>query len=315
MRGLAIFSGTLAVLVATLGPAMAQPAGSPDELIEQGLKLAKQEKYPAAMAKFRAADDIAARAETACYIALTHGRMGQWGRAHLYYQRCRDRAAAGHALPPWSQDLAATIDKALAKGEYARLSIIVEPPVPDVAVTVSAFPGERVSPGRVFVPAGVVTVTATAPEHELVQADITVSGGEQRVVELALEPSPASTLVAGGELGDEPADDRGAFSRRVMWGAFGTAGAFLVGGVVFHGVAAGTRGELADAPDLATYEDRKPTFQFQRTAALACYGIAAVSAAIGAYLYFSADDEGDGGFAATAIADDESAMAQVIWVF
>ncbi|HET6612783.1 MAG TPA: hypothetical protein VFG83_12375 [Kofleriaceae bacterium] len=314
MRRLATLAGVVVALATACPAASAAPDKAADKLVKQGLALAKKEDYAAALAKFHAADDVEPRTEVACYIALTHGRMGQWGRAQLYYQRCTERASSGDPLPDWSKGLARTIDKALAKGDYAELSVIVEPPAGDARVTVSSFSGETLAAGQIFVPAGEVALSVSAAGYEPASTHITVKGGEKRVVELALEEVGAAPLIAHTD-GNGPVDSGPTKSRRFMWAAFGSAGLFLAGGLVFHVAAAGTRGELSDAPDLDTYNDKKPSFEFQRTAAIACYGVAALSAAVGAYLYMKAKDEGDGGVSAAAATDGESAMAQVIWSF
>ncbi len=313
----------LACAVLPARPARAQDQGdAAAREVAEGEKLARAGLFAESIARFKAAEELAPRAAHDCLIALSYFRLDKLGQAQLFMQRCAARATGDDPAPSWVVSMGNDVKAAVAAADLAPVTITVRPAgaAASARFTCSAFaPDEAFAPAVVHLAPGEHTVHLSADGFAAVDQRVTVAGRQPLVVEVTLEPAggpasaparPRAVAPAAAMSGQAAPEQAG----RGPWPyvALGIAGAALVGGVVMHVKALDTKDEAES--NLERYNALANDYESQRTFTYTLYAVAAISGAIGTWLWFRGPpDDGDGGFQAGAAASADGAFVTLGW--
>jgi hypothetical protein len=293
-------AGAVACLAATT--ARAQDA---DELGEQGKKLADTGDFVGAIARFRAAAALDDAPKHRCNLGNAFSRISDWMRAHAFLDECLARR--GELDPGWAASLeklrAYAASQLAAGGGHGRLRVERSPA--GAAVSVPAVFDQRdrfVHAARLWLPAGEHEISITLEGHDPVERRVTIAPGEVAAIDVALkntapkprpdppidEPPPPDPLPRDPPPVTGPIDSAEPPSRSPAIATLAGAGVALAGGVVFHALAVGTRGDLQGMVDSPERDALVDDLERERAIMFALYGTAAVATGIGVYLYLRA---------------------------
>lgn len=289
MRALGAF---VVVLLGTLtAPATAQPgdAGdSPEALVAEGERLARDGRIAESLPYFRKAAAREPSGKHECLVALTYFRLVRHPEAWLHIERAK--LLGGR--PEWCGDsmLVRDVMRALEGGGFAPVEIDTEPSGAQLSVSSLAPEEALAAPVRVWLPWGTQRVRVVHGGYEPREIDVVVEGKDAIRLSVALEPSGTSAGEDTGDLGPSAGDqprrerDRRGSPRRWPWGLVVVGAASLVGGAGFHLAAASSRATAADLYDGPEYEAEIDRFRLRRTAAIGLYAAGAVLTATGVVL-------------------------------
>ncbi len=296
---------TLVLLLATPAThAAPSPEAAADALVAEGAALGEQGRWAEAVAKFQAAEARFPRAIHHCNIGLAWSLAERWVAARLALIRCRQRAIS--ELPAWVDVRTKEVDERLQTGDFVPVALVATPE--DAVVRVDGLPKEvfRV-PSTVWVGFGQHRFVISAPGHRTEERTLVLKTRTpvRLAVELSLEPpvpppiapepapepevtaAPPPTEVVTLEASSDT--DGGPSIAGVV--TVSTGAVALVAGVALHAAASSTRSRANGLTLSEGFTDTKSSFETERAAAAACYGIAAVGLGLGLYLLLAGDDE------------------------
>ena len=280
--------GRWIVIVALLATARPVFADDPEALTTQGEALAKSGEFSRAIELFKRADAIAPSAKHACLIGLVYTRRELWSQAEIFLDRCKQRASASDPLPDWFAEATAQLAQKLSGVDVAEVAIEVEPPsVANVAVvSVSTFPpDETFEPRTIHLVPGIYVISASAPGYRSSSETVTAKLGASTVVKLKLAELPHARPTQRTESGG----DHRALARDLLIGAAAVA----VVGIGFHIIASLERSDLETAAtnnDPMDWSAHSNAFEASRGAAIGCYSVAVIAAAVGVVLHVQHHD-------------------------
>jgi hypothetical protein len=250
-------------------------------LVARGEQLAIDKDYAGAIAVWKEADRLAARALHACLIGRAYTRRGLWPQAELFFAACRARATADHPAPGWldtaERELAAQIERAGA----AAITIVVEPAVDGAQVKLSGFaPDEAVPAGTLHLSPGRHTVSVSAPGHDPASETFDVDGPAARTITIALGGGPLPPPVL-------PAPPGRVRRSKLPWIVIGAGGALALGGGVYHAtVLRGAWNDLEATTDRDFYDgEGDRAWRSARRNTVILYGAAAATIGVGVALH------------------------------
>ncbi len=278
---------TLAVSAVLFLSGAGARADDPGALIAEGVRLGKEQRFDAALARFREAIHARATAEGHCFAATAYFRLGRLSQAHLHLAR----AEALGPTPAWcGGELRRVLQSALERARHVPVAFEVQPA--GARVRLAAFePDEALaSPCVMWLPAGTHAYTIEAEGHGA-HAGTVVVDGPGRVVRLALRAVERPAVASERPVVPPPAPARSptpppvaASSRPALWITAVSGGALLAAGVGMHLVARSTQDAAAHAPTRPVYDAEIASFRTQRAVTLGLYGAGAVLSGVAAYL-------------------------------
>lgn len=283
---LALTALCLVCLLAPTLPAWAADAAAAVELYRAG-------KYREAIAEWQAAHAEEPRQANLCNLGRAYKRLKEWPEAHSYLTRCvvgESKLLARRA----EADLERVL-KQLQRGPYAEVRVSATP-----AEATASFPG--LLDGRALALPSVVWLSR-GPGEVRVGADGYVSqtvtfqlGGPGVTVAVVLEEGSgeAPPVALGGHAAPlvETGMPGSIMTSRSPTGAYvaiGAGAALIVGGVISHIAATGTRSDAEGLGPGTAFDDKESQFQLERGLALGFYGVGAVVLGVGIYLLVDHD--------------------------
>jgi hypothetical protein len=277
-----ILAITVAGLV-TLAPLGAR-ADQRQDLQSKGEQLAKEGRFVDAIESFKAADKIQQRASHACLIALAYTRRELWSQAQLWLSTRFARQTSTDPLPDWAPLAEKQIQERLATANVVEVTIDVKPAGTKAKITVSSFaPDEDFEPRKIHLPPGTHVVFARAEGYNDKQQTLTLSDKKPQKVVFDFTDGAQSKPPDGGNVIAPPVDTaRPPPSNAASTALIVGGGAAIVGGVLAHVLMARVGKQLADAPDMATYDMLDDgRFEFRRNLAVGLYVVGAGLAVTG----------------------------------
>lgn len=322
-------SGLAMVLVGG-GAAHAQQPSPKDqaaELAAQGDQLVKDKRFDAAVEKFKEAAKLDPDSPAyVCNMGMAYYALVQYARAHLHLSRCN---RANGTWPPGVEDVFKYVDKTLAQGDYAPVTLRGTPQGAQVEVSYYAGDGASIAPVQLYLPVGMrheVTVHADGYESATLSVDTADRAAQTKVY--ALTPLPRTgggdgsedgggrVIGAGGgeSGGDIVAGPSTPPAGRSPWAkvAIGAGAGLLVLGGVAYGAALHFRGK-ADGETGTTYNNNVDKMN---TAQYTAFGLAAaggIAIAIGTYLWFSGPDDSEEKLSVSAAPSSDGGMVFLHW--
>jgi hypothetical protein len=289
MRARLVLSAAgMVVALAAARPAHADDKAEAEHLASGGEMLALEgretgdrAKLRGAIAMFKDANELYAKSEYLCAVGVAYLELADAPRAQVFLSRCLQRLVTDDpALKQQFQAALGEVEDTL-RATHAPVDITTVPDGATLSVSkVLAEDEVFTAPLLVWLGPGSYQVTATAPGREPTSATIEVTSTARQTIRITLperpvkpppERPPVEPVVAAPKPG------------ALAWGLAIGGGVALAGGVVMHLVAYDTRSELATLSGDA-YDDLEPTFQKQRLATFALYGVGAIAASVGTYL-------------------------------
>ena len=274
----------LAILIALVAVAHADPDA--DALTAQGEQLARDGEYSRAIDAFKQADAKEHSAKHACLIGLAYTRRELWSQAEIWLDRCKARSNAGDPLPDWFPAAQAQLAEKLKGVDTASLVIEVSPPDAPALISVSSFPpDETFAPRTIHLVPGTYVISGSVPGQPVATETVTVKLGADNKVTLTFKqpekvqpppPPPPPKVVTPSAPSPLP--------KYLVIGA-GGVGAVAI---LFHVLAAGERSDLQHANDINdpnAWQQHSGPFERDRAIAIGCYGVAAVAAGVGLWLW------------------------------
>lgn len=224
--------GSALALVLLLGAAPAEAQG-PEALaqrrFEEGLAAREEGRHEEALEAFRASNELFGSPNSRLMIARSLRDLGRlaeaWGEYRLAAAQARDRVTTE---PRYAATLeSATEEGEALVGEIGRLRVTLEPSPEGATLEVQGRTYPAAALGTdVAVDPGEVTVLARAPGHLDAEASITIAGGGEQRVSLALETAPVV---------EPPEPPGGSEPSRPPWDVLGLTfgGAAVVGAVLW----------------------------------------------------------------------------------
>ncbi|MBT8491932.1 MAG: hypothetical protein KJO07_02635 [Deltaproteobacteria bacterium] len=149
----------------------------------------------------RKADGIAARLpepDGQCARGVVNARVGPPARAFAQLISC-DRVSA--ELEPWVRRARRDLDKKLARGRFAPVSVVLEPKAAVVDISSSSFSGLRlVGPELLWLHYGKHTLTASADGFQQASTVVVVDDRSRQTVVLQLAEKRAASAVTSGSV-------------------------------------------------------------------------------------------------------------------
>lgn len=208
---------------------MAQEPESPQyqarDLFDDGISLAKRERWPEALWAFRRSAELVRRPSTSYNIANALYRLDRPidGLAELDQYESMSEVLSSQAARERGETL-----RRLLESAAATITLAVTPG--EAEVFVDRKPIQGTGPNRTIrMNPGVHALRVTHPEHETASRQLDLERGSRRTLEIALQPrtpvaeraievAPSSVAVGGTELVgapvEEPRDDRKRFVKR-----------------------------------------------------------------------------------------------------
>lgn len=297
----------ITVVALAAGPASADeqdPVDLAKDLAREGFAAHGNGDLDKAVELLKRAALLDPQPEYFCSAGNVYDQMGEHAQAHLWLSRClaggrfaarKPEAAKGY------RTMLTRVEQAL-RSTHAPVEITSSPS--GAQVLVSAFADDDVftTPGVVWLPVGSHTARLRADGHDDKPVSIEVGDTTSQRLNVTLE-RPAEVDATGNAVPDTRTDaqpegnpdtvisaplsrDTPAASRgKTPYVLMGVGGVSLITGAVFHIIAVGTRGELADLPEGQTRDDRQDTFNLQRGLAIGGYAVGAIIGGIGLYLW------------------------------
>ncbi len=284
------------MLAAILAASAATDARAEDgaaRLIEEGIRLGKEQRFAAALERFREAVAQAPGAEGHCYVAMAYFRLGRLTQSHLHL----GRAEASGRTPGWcTGELRRVLQDALDRARYVPVAFEVQPPGARVRLQSVEADEEVQSPTVLWLPRGEHAFWVHAPGHQPRSERVTVAGSVA-AVRFALvpvaQPAPAPALDRAPPAAAAPAmaPPRGESTpaaasqpRTALWLSAVGSGVLLGAGLGVHLLALSTQSAAERAPEQPTYQAELGAFRTQRAAALGLYAAGATLGGLALYL-------------------------------
>jgi len=255
-----------------------------DQRARQGYELAQAGELDAAIREFKRALAIQPRAVYLCNIGLAYSELGRLHRAHWFLDQCLERWSETEDKPidPRAAEYLNQASARLSRGANGRLRIKVQPDDATIAIPTVFADDELVRPRRiVWLPAGRHTMRVTSHGFQPVDVTVAIERGEQREIEVALEPErrPALAAPVSSVEGPAPPVDPPGLTAPVTVMAIGAAA--LVAGGVSHAIAVDRRATASDLPPGPAFDDADASYRRWRVAAVGLYVAGAITAGAG----------------------------------
>jgi len=253
-----------------------------DQRARRGYDLAQAKQLDAAIAEFKQALAIDQRAIYLCNIGMAYSELGRVHRAHWFLDQCLERWSETEDSPiePRITQYLNQAVKRLSSSDYGRLRIKVEPAAATISIPTVFAPDEGVRPRRiVWLPVGRHQMRITSAGFRPLALELEVVRGEQREIEVALEPVTAPLSAPAAEIDRPGASEPPGLTAPVTVLAIG--GAALVAGGVSHAVALDRRSTAADLLPGPEFDAADSSYRRWRRAAIGLYVGGAVTAGLG----------------------------------
>ena len=227
-------------------PKLANPAAQYDLLIDNALEEYRLGHWVEAKAYFTQAHALQPNARTLRGLALVCYELQHYVQAIQHF-----RASLASTTRPLTQSMREGVHELLQDAErfVARIEVQVEPA--DATLTLEGHPVTRNSEGQIVVDAGSHELLAEAPGYESATRTLTTDGGETLRMTIALRPIAPTVAEAAVAPAPAAALQQSAEAQRddslAPWIVVGTAGAVMVGGAVFLGIALSDRDAIENA--------------------------------------------------------------------
>lgn len=191
MRAIASpFFSLILVLATTRGVRAQDVAREAERLTQEGMALARTNRFDDAILRFRASERLVPRGANDCNIGLAYSMMERHPQALLYLDSCTHRE--GKDLRPWVPELRAKTRRALERGKYAEINLVTEPVAARVTVAAWGPESSFTAPRLFWLPLGDHTLRVQATGHLDSERKVAIATtSPQRVqIELAATPEP-----------------------------------------------------------------------------------------------------------------------------
>ena len=192
----------IAALLATVSTASGAMAaeGSPDKLIEEGLRLRRQGRPAEALELFRQAHAIAPSPRTFGQMGLAEASLREWVQAenHLSFSLSNPDDA-------WVHKNRAFLDEALSLCRQHLGDLVISGPTGAEVFVGGSSVGTLPAVPALRVPEGVVAVTASAPGFQTFERRVTIQAGTRTPLAISLVPIAAATTPTAAGIPSIPA--------------------------------------------------------------------------------------------------------------
>jgi len=257
-----------------------------DRRARRGYDLAQAGELDAAIDEFKRALAIQPRAVYLCNIGLAYGELGRLHRAHWFLDQCLERWSETEDKPidPRAAEYLNDAAARLSRGDNGRVRIKVRPEDATIAIPKVFADDEPVRPRRiVWLPAGRHRVRVAKSGFRPAEVTVAIERGEQREIEIALEPERERAVAAPVPSVERPAarpeEEPPGLTAPVTVLAIGV-GALAAGGVS-HAIALDRRATAADLPPGPEFDEADADYRQWRAAAIGLYVAGAVTAGVG----------------------------------